>query len=88
VLMISSLATFSAASLRLRQRIRFEAVVVLVVIAAALVAAPWPALTVVALLYLATIPFSARAYRRIRRQPASGEEIPVPEPPGPDVPAT
>jgi CDP-diacylglycerol---serine O-phosphatidyltransferase len=87
VLMISSLATFSAASLRLRQRIRFEAVVVLVVIAAALVAAPWPALTVVALLYLATIPFSVRAYRRVRRLHASDAAANVPEPPEPGAPA-
>ena len=67
LLMISSLATFSTASFRLRQRIRFEAVAVLVVIAAAIVSAPWPTLAVVALVYLATIPFSIRAYRRVRR---------------------
>lgn len=67
MLMVSSLATFSAASLRIRRRIRFEAVAVLVVIAAALVSAPWPTLAVTALAYLATIPFSMRAYRRVRR---------------------
>lgn len=67
VLLISSIATWSAASLRLRQRVRFEAVAVLVVLAAALVSAPWPTLAVVALIYLATVPFSVRAYRRIRR---------------------
>lgn len=66
ILMISSLATWSGSALKLRQRIRFEAIAVLVVLAAAVVSAPWPSLTVVALIYLATIPFSIRSYRRIR----------------------
>jgi CDP-diacylglycerol---serine O-phosphatidyltransferase len=89
VLMISSFATWSAASFRLRQRIRFEAVAVLVVIAAAVVSAPWPTLAIVALIYLATIPFSVRAYRRVRRLRADGEAARTPEPP-PDssAPAT
>ena len=76
ILMISSFATFSAASMRLRQRIRFEAVAVLVVVAAALVSAPWPPLAIVALLYLATIPLSVRAYRRVRRLRAEGNAPP------------
>jgi CDP-diacylglycerol--serine O-phosphatidyltransferase len=66
VLMISSIATF-APTVRLRQRIRFEAVAGLVVLAAALVSAPWPTLALLAIAYLATIPFSVRSYRRIRR---------------------
>jgi CDP-diacylglycerol--serine O-phosphatidyltransferase len=65
LLMISSIATF-APTLRLRQRIRFEAVVVLVAFVAALVSAPWPTLALLAAAYLATIPFSVRSYRRIR----------------------
>jgi len=67
LLMVSSLATWSGASLRLRQRIRFEAVAALVVVAAALVSAPWPTLTVLALAYLGTIPLAMRGYRRVRR---------------------
>lgn len=67
LLMVSSLATWSGASLRLRQRIRFEALAVVVVVAAALVSAPWPTLTVLALGYLATIPLAMRGYRRVRR---------------------
>jgi CDP-diacylglycerol---serine O-phosphatidyltransferase len=66
VLMISSLATF-APTIRLRQRVRFEAVAVLVVFVAALVSAPWPTLALLAIAYLATIPFSIRSYRRIRQ---------------------
>lgn len=70
LLMVSSLATFRPA-LRLRQRVRFEAVVLLVVLVAALVAAPWPTLAVIAVLYLLSIPFSVRNYRRIRQQRAA-----------------
>ncbi|NML05199.1 phosphatidylcholine/phosphatidylserine synthase [Sphingomonas sp. G-3-2-10] len=73
ILMISSIATWSGASLKLRQRIRFEAIAVLVVLAAAVVSAPWQSLTGIVLLYLATIPFSVRAYRRIRRLREAGQ---------------
>jgi CDP-diacylglycerol--serine O-phosphatidyltransferase len=66
-LMVSSLATYSWSSLKLRRNIRFEAIVVVVIVAAALVSAPWQTLTVVCLGYLATLPFSIRSYRRIRR---------------------
>jgi CDP-diacylglycerol---serine O-phosphatidyltransferase len=71
ILMVSSIATF-APHVRLKQRIRFEAVAVLVVLVAALVAAPWPTLAVIAILYLASIPFSVRSYRRIRQLRGAG----------------
>ncbi|GAA4777753.1 phosphatidylcholine/phosphatidylserine synthase [Stakelama sediminis] len=70
-LMVSSLATYSWSSLRLRRNIRFEAIVVVVIAAAALITAPWPTLTALTLGYLITLPFSVRSYQRIRRQRAS-----------------
>ncbi|WNO52512.1 CDP-alcohol phosphatidyltransferase family protein [Stakelama saccharophila] len=70
-LMVSSIATYSWSSLKLRRHIRFEAIVVVVIAGAALVTAPWQTLTVLTVAYLATIPFSVRSYRRIRRQRAS-----------------
>ncbi len=66
-LMISSFATFSWASLKLRRNIRFEALAVAVVLMAALISALWQTLSVVCAIYLALIPFSMRSYRRIRR---------------------
>jgi len=75
LLMISSIATFAPA-MRLRQRIRFEAVAVLVVLVAALVSAPWPTLAVLAILYLVSIPFSVRAYRRVRQPRAAASAKP------------
>ncbi|HEY0326048.1 MAG TPA: CDP-diacylglycerol--serine O-phosphatidyltransferase [Allosphingosinicella sp.] len=81
VLMVSSLPTFRP-QFRLRQRLRFEAVVALVALAAALVAVPWTTLTLLALGYLATIPFSVRSYQLLRKRLAG---VPVeaapPQPP-------
>lgn len=71
-LMVSSLATFSWNSLRLRRNVRFEALVLVVAIFAALVAAPWETLSAVALTYLATLPFGVAAYAKIRRLRAGG----------------
>jgi CDP-diacylglycerol--serine O-phosphatidyltransferase len=71
VLMVSSLATFGWSSMRLRRRIRFEALVVIVGIGAALISAPWPTLVVICAIYLAMIPFSAAGYARVKRQRAN-----------------
>lgn len=66
-LMVSSFATFSWSSLKLRRNIRFEAIAVFVVLAAALVSAPWQTLTVVCAIYLALLPFSLMSYGRVKR---------------------
>lgn len=76
VLMVSSVATYSWTSLRLRRRIRFEALVIIVAIGAALISAPWHTLAVLCATYLATIPFSALSYARVRRQRANMIESP------------
>ena len=67
VLMVSSVATFGWSSFRLRRRIRFEALVVIVGIGAALISEPWPTLAVMCVAYLAAIPFSAAGYAKVRR---------------------
>ncbi|MEG3151676.1 CDP-diacylglycerol--serine O-phosphatidyltransferase [Sphingomonas sp. ZT3P38] len=66
-LMVSSIATYSWSSLKLRNNIRFEAIAVVVLLGAALISAPWHTLSVVCIAYLASIPFSVVAYRRVRR---------------------
>lgn len=71
LLMVSSLATFSWSSFKLRRNIRFEAIAVVVAVGAALISAPWQTLSVVCVGYLATLPFSVRSYARIRRQRAA-----------------
>lgn len=79
-LAISSLATFSWGSLRLRRRVRFEAIVVIALLGGALVSAPWETLSVVALLYLAMIPFSVASYARVRRRRAAAGASAAPRP--------
>ncbi|GAA0301748.1 CDP-diacylglycerol--serine O-phosphatidyltransferase [Sphingomonas oligophenolica] len=87
-LMVSSVATFSWSSLKLRHHIRFEAIVVVVLLGAALISAPWHTLSVICVGYLATIPFSIRSYGRVRRlrgTPAA-EAQPLSSPPDEPVP--
>lgn len=76
VLMVSSVATYGWGSLRLRRGIRFGALAVIALLGGALVSAPWPTLSIVALGYLATIPFSIRAYARVRRLRAAAKDLP------------
>ena len=66
-LMVSSIATFSWTSFRLRRHVRFEAIAAAVVLAAALVTAPWQTLTVVSVAYLLSMPFSIVSYQRVKR---------------------
>ena len=70
-LAISSLATFSWTSLRLRRNVRFEAIVVIALLGGALVSAPFETLSVVAILYMAMIPVSVLSYARVRRRRAA-----------------
>jgi CDP-diacylglycerol--serine O-phosphatidyltransferase len=80
VLMVSSVATYSWGSLRLRRTIRFEAIAGVVLLGAALVSAPWHTLSAICVGYLITIPFSVMSYARIRRLRAGGERLPEPAP--------
>lgn len=67
-LAISSLATFSWTSFRLRRHVRLEAIVLITLVGGALFTAPWETLSVVAILYTLTIPFSVLSYAKVRRQ--------------------
>ena len=82
LMMVSSIATFSWSSMRLRRNIRFEALAVVVLFGAALLSAPWQTLTVVCAGYLAMIPFSMRAYARVRRLRAAALRAGAPADPG------
>lgn len=72
-LMISSLATFSWSSLRLRRHVRLEALAIVGLLGAALLSAPWATLSVISVLYLLAIPFGIRSYARVRRQRAAAQ---------------
>ncbi|MHA6723026.1 CDP-diacylglycerol--serine O-phosphatidyltransferase [Sphingomonas sp. RS2018] len=76
LLMVSNIATYSWTSLKLRRTVRFDAIVVVVLIAAALISAPWQTLTVICTLYLVSIPFSIRSYSKVRRLRAEATGAP------------
>ena len=87
-LVISSLATFSWGSLRLRRNVRLEAIVVIALVGGALVSAPWHTLSAIAILYLALIPFSIMSYARVRRLRSSAAAASPTPAAGPPEPAT
>jgi CDP-diacylglycerol--serine O-phosphatidyltransferase len=77
-LMISNLATFSWSSLRLRSHVRLGALVVIALVFAALISAPFPTLSVAALLYALMIPVSIASYAKVKRQRAADPGRPEP----------
>lgn len=77
---ISSLATFSWGSLRLRRNVRLEAIVVIALVGAALFTAPFETLSAAAILYLLLIPVSILSYARVRKQRAAGAASREPSP--------
>lgn len=66
VLMISNVATFSWGSIRLRRHIRLEAILLLALLGTALFSEPWITLIVIAVGYIAMIPFSVRSYAKVK----------------------
>jgi CDP-diacylglycerol--serine O-phosphatidyltransferase len=79
-MMVSNLATFSWGSLKLRRHVRFGALVVMALLGGALLTAPWPTLSVAALLYAALIPLSIASYGRVKRQrAAAASRAPAPD---------
>jgi CDP-diacylglycerol--serine O-phosphatidyltransferase len=69
-LMISNLATFSWTSLRLRSHVRLWVIVVVALVGGALFSAPFPTLSIAAIIYALLIPVSIVSYSKIRRQRA------------------
>jgi CDP-diacylglycerol--serine O-phosphatidyltransferase len=79
-MIISSVATWSLGSLRLRRNVRLEAIVLIAILGGALFSAPWETLSLIVIVYLALIPFSMMGYARVRRQRASPMPPAVVEP--------
>ena len=71
LLMISSLPTYSWASIRIRRDWRMFALAGIALFGAALIRAPWQTLLGLAALYLAMIPFSLASYARVKQRRAS-----------------
>jgi CDP-diacylglycerol--serine O-phosphatidyltransferase len=75
-LMVSSVATWSWSSLRLRRNIRFEALALVVIVGAAAVTAPWHTVSALSLAYLLAMPFAAASYAKVKRLRASAGQMP------------
>lgn len=69
-LMISSLPTYSWASVRIRREWRLFALAGVALAGAALITAPWYTLLVIALFYLLMIPIAFASYARVKRRRA------------------
>ena len=69
-MIISSVATYSLGSFRLRRNVRLEAIVAIAIFGGALFSAPWETLSLAVIVYLALIPVSMARYARFRRQRA------------------
>jgi CDP-diacylglycerol--serine O-phosphatidyltransferase len=72
LLLISSIATFSWSSLRIRRSSRLFVIAGIGLLGAALVTAPWVTLLAVSIVYIALIPFSVASYGRVRRRREAG----------------
>ncbi len=71
LLLISSVATYSWSSLRIRRGSRLFAIAGIGLLGAALVTAPWVTLLAISTLYLAMVPFSVASYARVKRRRAT-----------------
>jgi CDP-diacylglycerol--serine O-phosphatidyltransferase len=71
LLMVSSVATWSWTSMRLRRNIRFEVLAGVVIVGAMAVSAPWHTTSALSIAYLLAMPFSIASYARIKRLRAS-----------------
>jgi CDP-diacylglycerol--serine O-phosphatidyltransferase len=72
LLLISSVATFSWSSLRIRRGSRLFVIAGIGLLGAALVTQPWVTLLAISLVYIAMVPFSIASYARVRRRRATG----------------
>ncbi len=70
-LMVSNLPTYSWKSVRIRPEYRIMALVGVALFAGALLSAPYMTLSLISVLYAATIPMSILSYRKVRRQAAA-----------------
>jgi len=77
LLMISSLPTFSWASIRIRRSWRLIALAGVALLGAALIRAPWHTLLAVSALYLGMLPVALASYARVKRRRATTSPRPA-----------
>lgn len=67
-LMVSRIPTFAFKKFKVPNPLILPSMLLVGLLAATLVSAPWTTISVLLILYLASIPFSVRAYRSLRRK--------------------
>jgi CDP-diacylglycerol--serine O-phosphatidyltransferase len=76
-LLISNIPTFSFKKFHISQRWVLPTMLIVLLLFAASVSAPWTTLSAVLFLYIGTIPFSIRAYSSLKKQAASIQGVPT-----------
>ena len=82
LLMISSVATYSWTSIRIRPGMRLFALAGIALLGAALLNEPWITLLAVSTLYLVVLPFGVASYARVKQRRAA-TAVPAPAASGP-----
>ncbi len=77
LLMISSLPTFSWASIRIRRSWRLIALAGVALLGAALIRAPWHTLLAISALYLVMLPVALASYARVKQRRATNSPRPA-----------
>jgi CDP-diacylglycerol--serine O-phosphatidyltransferase len=72
VLMVSRIPTFSSKQIKLDQRMALPVLGALAALAAAVIHAPWFTLSVVAVVYISSLPFAYRYYRKLEARHTDG----------------
>lgn len=70
-LMVSRIPTWSTKQLKIKSKMATPLLAFIALIIAALIQAPWPTLTIMAMTYIITIPFSIRHFQKVMKE---GEE--------------
>lgn len=76
-MMVSRIPTWSTKQLKLPAKMAMPALAFAAIMIAALIQAPWPTLTIISILYITSIPFAVRHFRKIVRD--NKEEVDLAE---------
>lgn len=74
-MMVSRIPTFSTKMIKLPAKMAMPMMALAVFLIAALVHAPWQTLTILALMYMISIPFSIRHFRKLQREHEDDEQM-------------
>ncbi len=74
-LMVSRIPTYSTKAIKIPAKFAMPMLALAALLMAALVHAPWQTLTIVALLYMISLPFGVRSFRRLQKEHKDDEDL-------------